>query len=182
MTEDSHQSKAGKILSRLSNKLPVAYLLVAVTLLGSIAGFTDTVEKLHTFVVKYMEKPDTNRPKSLWVSLDKQTVKDRTSTTLSRPAQAGDYVYVTKPIYIVVADPLPLEVPLVSGSRPARKLPSRDFYGTFIPAGAYELLDVDVISLTDSYAVSPQCDEQVESKCHTETWGRIENLAVFGKQ
>jgi|GEM_PF-6260396 len=207
MTDDSGKTRAQKLLSKITDSPIVAYILVIAAIFSAIAGFTDTVGKIHTgfqAAITYLDldEKDTNRPQSIWIPLGAYPVKNTAGSIIdvNEMPKPGYYVHINHPLHIVIADPLPLNIQSTDGGVPKpRKLPyhqddTRPYY-TNIPYDDYKLLDIDIVKLTTSKKatqkipgeqdriinIGPEEYERIK-ETHTEIWGRLENLKIFGDQ
>lgn len=206
MTETNEKTRAQKLMSKITDKPIVAYVLVAAAILGAIANFTGTVEKVFDASIKllpHLSKVDPNRPPSVWIRIDSYDVKDEAGIKVNETPKEGRFVQVAfPPVTSAIADLLPLKIPSKDGMPPKpRRVPllklHEKYYNTFIPQDVYELLDVDVVEIPTGRAIKKRKGEldrivylDSENKeiqgaitqTHIEVWGRIENLKSFGNQ
>lgn len=206
MAEDEKKTRAQRLLSKITDRPIVAYIVVGATILGAIASFTSNVETIFGSsekVLASLAKADPKRPPSLWIRLGKHDVKNESGVNVEETPRAGHLVQVTSPpITYAIADSLPLKISSLNGgtSKP-RKLPVTKpydmYYETLIPEGTYQLLDVDVVEMPSGRATSKKGNEPTKviyldsnnneihgplTQTHMEVWGRIENLKSFGIQ
>jgi hypothetical protein len=206
MAQDSEKTRVQKLLSKITDRPIVAYILVAATILGGIASFTAAMEKIFdasTKVSDLLSKVDPDRPPSLWIRLDGHVVKDETGLVVNEAPKGGHFVQLSfPPLTEAIADPLPLNISAMYGGTPKpRKFPIPKpydmYYATYIPKGIYRLLDVDTVKMPSGRDTAKKGSEPTrvvyldskyneihasDTKFHTEVWGRIENLKSFGIQ
>lgn len=204
MTKDNEKTQAQKILSKITNRPVIAYILVVAAVLGSIANFTGTLEKAYESskrILSHLSKVDINRPSSVWVRLEPYNIKDETGVIIKENPKAGQFIQVeSPPIREAIVDPLPLIIASVDGDPPKpRRLPLPKlydmYYDTIIPKGIYRLLDVDIIERPSGRVIvqegkAPPKVIYIDSdynkiigpitQTQTEVWGRIEYLDSFG--
>lgn len=198
-----------QLLARIMEKRVVAYAIAGAAIVGGVATFFGSVDKLlgaYNNIVSHFsqstaqEQAALQRAPSLWIRVDTLDVTD--STGLAAPAaKAGFFVQAPSmlPVREAIFDPLPLKIePKHEKTPSARKLPRRDPYAqydrVFIEQGPYELLDVEEVLMPNGRALLQRKGEKDrivfldqnnevvpfdKVEHHKETWGRIENLQKF---
>jgi hypothetical protein len=198
-----------QLLTRIMEKRIVAYAIVGAAIVGGVATFFGSVDKLlgaYDGLVRRFSESNASeqmalqRSPSLWIRLDALEVIDPSG--LQAPvAKAGFFVRTPSlpPVQQAILDPLPLKVATANGAAPPpRKLPRLDPYAhyasVYIEQGLYELLDVEEVLMPNGRALLQRKGDKdrivyldrnnevvpvEKAEHHKETWGRIQNLPKF---
>lgn len=144
------------IIRRLLRNKAVSYAVVLATILGAIAGFTDTAEKLYSTFLKLfpVHVEQEGMVESFWIQIgesnDAMHIVNSHGELTDGTAARGDYVQILHPSGLnAIEDPLPLEVKNEGGSHVARKrpivLPYKMLKDVVMKVDLYPILDVDEV-------------------------------------
>lgn len=208
MDKSKTSTLSQQLLARVMERRVVAYAIVGATIVGSIATFFGSIDKLlasYTNIEKSLSRPPAVAPErapSIWIRIDQLEVIDKAGIK-AEVAKADFFVRTPRiPVTEAILDPLPLKVEASDGTTPPpRRLPRRDPYGLFDPvwieSDTYPLMDVEQVLMPSGRAVLRKKGEKdrvvyVDQNLkevtldkvehHIETWGRLANLPRFERK